>query len=757
TKYMVLKQGKQADEANNKYINRNLIVMRPYQITAVEEALRRLNCWNQPKPLFDKGGYIWHSTGSGKTLTSFKLSTLIANDSRFKNIDKIIFCVDRQDLDFQTRKEFDKFQKGSIQDSKNTKDLITKLESNKSNDRIVITTIQKLARVVKDSHNFKDKKFVFIFDECHRSQFGETHSLIKKYFKDNLMFGFTGTPIIADKEIDDSTERLFGDCLHSYKINDAIKASNVLGFHIQYIKGSGFSGIQDTIEDNEKIDDNTSVDFQRPYSDPRRIANNVELIINNLPKYTIHGKFNAMFAVHSKERLKQYYDEFKKQNPNLKIGAIYSTTSAENNNLLTGNIDDENNEDVSGLSSNDRDYLENVIIKDFNEMYGDSCSASYFKEYSQKLQSKINEDDKEKRLDLVIVVNMFLTGFDAPRLNTLIIDKKLKKHGLIQAISRTNRLFNETKTQGNVLVMDVSFGKEMEKAFDLYTSDTTYIFTRNFNDYYELGYDDKKGKHHKSYIEFVGDLVNNFNLANTNFIELEINAKIDFINTFNQFAKLRHFLKQFAEFTEEKELINGFQYTQYVSHCQAVRAELWKNIEEKNGEIYDISNDLTYHSEIYLTEIYDVNKIIGNLNDTVQNKELTEDKMCEFKIRIEATNESLNKKKLLLAFLERANGNINDGDIVSSMESYALQSLNHDVEKLVRSHDVVEHEIREYIKHSLKTRNLSFAGSTIVNLIKTPLNRFGSANSDDKVESLKRDLKDIYETYYGDIIDYDEI
>lgn len=757
TKYIVLKQGKQADEANNKYINRNLIVMRPYQITAVEESLRRLNCWNQPKPLFNKGGYIWHSTGSGKTLTSFKLSTLIAKDKRFDNIDKILFVVDRQDLDFQTHKEFDKFQKDSVQDSKNTKDLIKKLESDNNKDRVIITTIQKLGRVVKEKYDFKNKKFVFIFDECHRSQFGETHTQINKYFKDNLMFGFTGTPIIADKEIDDSTERLFGDCLHSYKINDAIKSNNVLGFNIQYIKGSGFSGIAETVDEKDVIEGKARIDFQLPYKSPERIKNNAELIIRELPRYTQNGKFSAMFAVHSIDRLKQYYDEFKRQNHDLKIGAIYSTSSADVMNLTTGNLDDENNEDASGLDINYREYLENVIIKDFNDLYNDSCSVFNFKNYSQKLQSKINEDDKSKRLDLVIVVNMFLTGFDAPCLNTLIIDKKLKKHGLIQAISRTNRIYNEAKTQGNILVIDVSFGEEMEKAFDLYTSDTTYIFTRTFPDYYELGYFGKDNSFHKPYIQLANELLENYNLKETNFLELSDNEKIKFLNLFNQFAKIRHFLKQFGEFDESMQIINQFEYSDYVSHCQMVRRSLQKLKDNKEVVEYDISNDLTYHSEIYDTEIYGIDKVISDMDKAVKTGELTEDKIYEFRVRIGATNEPISKKELLEEFLLRASGDITENDDSFTIQEYSFEKFNQEVRLLVRTHDVVEKEIREYLKHTLQTSNLSFLGRTIPDLIKSPLNRFGNQNTNEKIESLKEDLKKIYERFHGSLIDYNDI
>ncbi|HRX14345.1 MAG TPA: type I restriction endonuclease subunit R, partial [Eubacteriales bacterium] len=435
-----------------------LLVMRPYQIAATERIISRIEITTNYRKMgtVDAGGYIWHTTGSGKTLTSFKTAQIA---TALPYIDKVLFVVDRKDLDYQTMREYDRFQKGAANSNTSTKKLQKQLED--SSARIIITTIQKLDVFISKnkSHDVYNKHTVIIFDECHRSQFGEMHTKITKHFKNYHLFGFTGTPIFAKNAATygnpelKTTDQAFGDRLHSYTIIDAINDGNVLPFRVEYIN---------TVKSKDNIGDKKvkAIDTEAAMSDPARIREIVKYILEHFDQktnrnsfYSLRGQrlagFNSIFAVNSIEIAKQYYAEFKKQlaaqNRKLNIAIIYSFCANEEE---PGDILPDEDFEASNLDKSSRDFLENAI-KDYNAQFRTNfdTSANKFENYYKDLSLRV----KNREVDLLIVVNMFLTGFDATTLNTLWVDKNLKNHGLLQAFSRTNRILNSVKTFGNIV------------------------------------------------------------------------------------------------------------------------------------------------------------------------------------------------------------------------------------------------------------------------------------------------------------------
>lgn len=493
-----------------------LMVMRPYQITATERILNRIEIAHNYKKYGNVagGGFIWHTTGSGKTLTSFKTARLA---SQLDFVDKVLFVVDRKDLDYQTMKEYDRFEKGAA--NSNTSTAILKKQLENPNAKIIITTIQKLANFIKrnQQHDVYNKEIVIIFDECHRSQFGDMHTDIIKHFKKYYLFGFTGTPIFAKNAGARknaqlmTTEQAFGDKLHTYTIVDAINDKNVLPFRVDFIKTMA-------LEEDIKDEDVWGIDREKPMMAPERISLVTKYILNNFDRKTYRGDktyvfnaltnikdvasagrqeveeikrkqrlsgFNSIFAVASVPMAKLYYQEFKKQmaedpSKSLKIATIFSYGANEEE--ADGVIDDENSEDTSALDQNSRDFLEDAI-RDYNVMFHTNydTSSDKFQNYYKDVSLRM----KNKELDLLIVVNMFLTGFDATTLNTLWVDKNLKMHGLIQAFSRTNRILNSIKTYGNIVCFR-RLQPRMESAIALFgdRDASSIVLVRTFKEYY---------------------------------------------------------------------------------------------------------------------------------------------------------------------------------------------------------------------------------------------------------------------------------
>ena len=564
--------------------------MRPYQIAATEKILNKIEVSTNYKQLgtVKAGGYIWHTTGSGKTLTSFKTAQLT---KELPFIDKVLFVVDRKDLDYQTMREYDKFEKGAA--NSNTSTSILKRQLEDSNARIIITTIQKLDKFIarNKGHKIFNGHIVLIFDECHRSQFGDMHTAITKAFNNYHIFGFTGTPIFAVNSASSgrgdlkTTEQAFGDKLHTYTIVNAIADKNVLPFKVDYTS---------TFKEAENIEDKKVKDIDREaiLSAPERLSIIVKYILEHFNQKTkrndksyIHNVtkniqelatakdrkkvevikekirssgFNFIFAVQSIEMAKKYYAEFEKQQKSLpeiqrlKIATIYSF--GVNEEEIDGVID-ENSEDTSGLDDSSREFLENAI-KDYNKMFKTSYNTSPDK--FQNYYKDVSERVKNREIDLLIVVNMFLTGFDATTLNTLWIDKNLRLHGLLQAYSRTNRILNSIKTFGNIVCFR-NLEKATNESISLFGDKEAsgIVLLKTYKEYYQ-GYE-KDGKTIRGYKSLVEELQDKFPIEDR--IGGEKNQK-DFIKLYGGILRVRNILTTFDEF-EGNEILTERDFQDY--------------------------------------------------------------------------------------------------------------------------------------------------------------------------------------------------
>lgn len=609
---------------------RMLMVMRPYQIAATERILQKINVANNYK-LYGKtdgGGYIWHTTGSGKTLTSFKTAQLA---SRLPYIDKVLFVVDRKDLDYQTMKEYNRFEEGAANGNSSTAVLQRQLENKDKNGghhdyRIIVTTIQKLSIFIQKNKNHPvfQQRVVIIFDECHRSNFGEMHTAITKNFKKYHMFGFTGTPIFAqnagtggDMRLK-TTQQAFGDKLHTYTIVDAINDGNVLPFRIDYVN---------TMKEKTGIADEqiSAIDREKAMASPERVSQIVKYIIDHFDQKTMRSSyysfrvlddihkvasakkgislkehkteqklngFNAMFAVASIPMAKAYYNEFKRQQADLpeaqrlKIATIYSYSANEED--IDGILAEENPESTTQLDQQSRDFLEGAI-KDYNQMFSTNydTSGDKFQNYYKDLSLRM----KNKQVDLLIVVNMFLTGFDATTLNTLFVDKNLKQHGLIQAFSRTNRILNSVKVFGNIVCF-----RDLQQATDdaiaLFGDKdaSSIVVLKDFWSYYN-GYDNKDGKHCYGYSELVGQLKSEFPEDQPIVGE---DAERRFVMLFGSLLKSINILSTFDQFDGREELSDR-QMQDYQSHYLDLR-DKWRR--RKTGEKENINDDLIFETEL---------------------------------------------------------------------------------------------------------------------------------------------------------------
>lgn len=533
-------------------VSNTLLIMRPYQIAATERILWKIkhahltDTWSSS----ESGGYIWHTTGSGKTLTSFKAARL-ATELDF--IEKVFFVVDRKDLDYQTMKEYQRFSPDSVNGSESTADLKRNLE--KEDNKIIVTTIQKLNNLMKSEDNLDiyQKPVVFIFDECHRSQFGEAQKNLKKKFKKFCQFGFTGTPIFPENALGSETTALvFGTQLHSYVITDAIRDEKVLKFKVDYNNVRPKFRAAETEKDLGKL---TAPGIKEALVHPERIKEITQYILANFKQKTHRlnatGKgFNAMFAVSSVEAAKLYYEQFKIQqqaveNP-LKIATIFSFAANEEQNAI-GEITDETFE-LTAMNSSDKEFLA-LTIKDYNDYFKTNYSveSKEFQNYYRDLAMRV----KNQEVDLLIVVGMFLTGFDAPTLNTLFVDKNLRYHGLMQAFSRTNRIYGSTKTFGNIVTFR-DLEQDTIDAITLFGDKNTrnVVLERSFKEYMH-GYQDNQGNYHRGYQEVIQELQTQF--PDPDNIEKEEDKKA-FTKLFGEYLRLENVLQNYDEFHELKKL-----------------------------------------------------------------------------------------------------------------------------------------------------------------------------------------------------------
>ena len=725
-----------------------LLVMRPYQISATERILSKIQLANNYKWVgkIDAGGYIWHTTGSGKTLTSFKTAQLA---SQLDYIDKVLFVVDRKDLDSQTQKEYDRFSKGSANGNTSTKILKAQLEDKYENkSKIIITTIQKLGHFIKQNKNHEvfKKNIVLIFDECHRSQFGELHLAIAKTFKNYFMFGFTGTPIFpknsngSSKTLFKTTEQTFGDKLHTYTIVNAINDGNVLPFRIDYIN---------TIKEKENIQDKkvNAIDIEKAMSDPNRIREIVSYVVEHFEQKTMRNKhyelkeqrlsgFNSIFAVSSIPVAKKYYLEFKKQleekNKNLTIATIFSYSANEEEN--TDNLDDESF-DTENLDLGSREFL-GEAISDYNKKFGTNfdTSSDGFQLYYEDLSKRT----KNKEIDILIVVNMFLTGFDATTLNTLWIDKNLRMHGLIQAFSRTNRILNSIKTFGNIICFR-DLQKETDEAIALFGNKEAggIVLLKTYEEYYN-GYEDDKGREKEGYSELIEELQNKFPIDEQ--IIGEQNKK-EFIILFGNILKIKNILSAFDKFAGN-EILSEREYQDY----QSIYIDLYEEIKKtKNTDKESINDDIIFEIELIKQVEINIDYILMKVAEYYKSNKKDKEILIDIKKAIDSSIELRSKKELIEGFIDRVNSSKN---VTDDFKKFVREEKEKDLEKVIEEEKLKPEETKKFIDNSLRDGTLKTTGTDIDKLL-PPVSRFGGGNRIEKKLGVIEKLKGFFDKYLG--------
>lgn len=743
-----------------------LLVMRPYQIAATEEILLRIMTSTNAKTwgTREAGGYVWHTTGSGKTLTSFKTARLA---SRMSEIDKVLFVVDRKDLDYQTMKEYDRFEKGAANSNGSTAILTRQLDDPSA--RIIITTIQKLSNFIARNphHKVYNQHTVMIFDECHRSQFGDMHRAIVKKFKRYHLFGFTGTPIFPDnagsiRNVEfTTTEGTFGKQLHSYTIVDAIRDQNVLPFKVDYIRTMR--------EEAEILDEKVSnIDRERALMAPERIELVSKYIMDHFAQKTRRDSrsydfsrltnivdvagardrnevkevkektrltgFNSIFAVASIPFVKLYYTELQRQNAllppdkRLKIATIFSYAP-------NADIDEESPEDTEGLDSSSRDFLEGCI-KDYNSMFGTSydTSAEKFQNYYKDLSLRM----KNREVDLLIVVNMFLTGFDATTLNTLWVDKNLRYHGLLQAYSRTNRILNSIKDHGNIVCF-----RNLERA----TNDCLQLFgnkdasgliiLKTFTDYF-LGYDDEEGKHHPGWKELIEELMAKYPLDS---VILGETAERDFIKLFGTILRAYNLLMTFDEFASNK-IISDDDFVDYRGFYNL----LHDKYRPKKGALTNINDDLVFEMELMKSIEINIDYIlflIGQLDgDSGHDREITIKVMKS----VEASPDLRNKKDLIEDFIAmHTPGN----DVHDRWQEFVRTSQQEQIEKIITEENLRREKTLDFMAQSFREGGVKESGTSIAEIL-PPMGLFGGAGARraEKKKSVIAKLKEFFDRFY---------
>lgn len=739
--------------------NNTLLVMRPYQIAATERMLWKIRSAYQAKKwsTTEGGGYVWHTTGSGKTLTSFKAARLA---TQLDFIDKVFFVVDRKDLDYQTMKEYQRFSPDSVNGSESTAGLKRNIE--KDDNRIIVTTIQKLNNLMKSEDNLPvyQKQVVFIFDECHRSQFGEAQKLLRKKFKKYYQFGFTGTPIFPENANgSETTASVFGRELHSYVITDAIRDEKVLKFKVDYNNvRPRFRNIETEL-DEQKL---SAAENKQALLHPARINEISQYILHNFRIKTHRNQsdskgFNAMFAVSSVDAAKCYYEELNRLQINsdkpLKIATIFSFAANEEQSAI-GEIADENFE-PSAMDLSAKEFLTKAI-DDYNTLYGTSygIDGKEFQNYYRDLAKRV----KNKEVDLVIVVGMFLTGFDAPTLNTLFVDKNLRYHGLIQAFSRTNRIYDATKTFGNIVTF-----RDLEKhtidAIKLFGDENTanVVLEKSYREYLEGFKDIASGEVRRGYIEIVKELNDKF--PDTDNIVTERDKK-EFVKLFGEYLRVENILQNFDEFTTLKAFqtidtvnpvaIEAFKNDYFVtdddiakmqnlqipsdriiqdykSTYNDIRDWLRREKEGKKPEksridwddvIFEI--DLLKSQEINLDYILEL--IFENNKKNMDKSSLIE----EIRRVIRSSVGNRAKESLIVDFINDANLDaISDRtEIIKAFFEYAQTKQKKEASDLIESENLNEREARHYIEMSLRREYASENGTDFNNILPkmSPLN-----------------------------------
>lgn len=773
-------------------VDKNLMVMRPYQIAATERILLRIKqaTMNKWQGTIKAGGYIWHTTGSGKTLTSFKTAQLA---SQLPYVDKVLFVVDRKDLDYQTMKEYDNFEKGCANSNTSSNILQKQLNDPHDGKKIIITTIQKLTSLLKKKKDIDcaDKNVVMIFDECHRSQFGDMHVMVTKAFKKYYLFGFTGTPIstanIATGKYANlrTTAQAFGGeldekgnatkPLHTYTIIDAIRDKNVLKFKVDYIQ---------TMKMKDDVGDKKvwGIETKEALMDEKRIANNVRYILEHYAQKTkqkqrytysvitnvaavaksnkteaekrkdLLGGFNSILCVESIPMAIAYYKEFQKQQEEraekLRIATIFTFSANEAEDDAMGLMDDEDPAATEGLDATSRDFLERAIAE-YNGWFGTkySTDSEKFQNYYKDLSLRM----KNREVDMLIVVSMFLTGFDAKTLNTLWVDKNLRMHGLLQAYSRTNRILNSIKDCGNIVCF-----RNLEKA----TNDSLALFgdtgakgiaiMRPFKDYYE-GYVDEKGKKHVGYMEIVADLLEQFALP-LNPLNFSLEEKKQFVRLFGAFLKMQNLLSVFDEFTDEKRGISEYDTQDYLSWYIDLRGELTHTGGGDGGPKDDIVDDLVFETELVKQIQIDIPYILQLIRE-YQGKN-GEDKTIIVKIQkaVDSSPDLRDKKELIMKFIERMTptpGQILDEqeDVYDEWSQYVREEKEKELNAIIEEENLKPEETRKFVKQAFADGYVTTTGVAITKVL-PPMPIFGGkGNREEKKNTVLEKLSAFFNRF----------
>lgn len=740
-------------------VNNTLLIMRPYQIAATERILWKIKSAYQVKKwaTTEGGGYVWHTTGSGKTLTSFKTARLA---TQLDFIDKVFFVVDRKDLDYQTMKEYQRFSPDSVNGSESTAGLKRNIE--KDDNKIIVTTIQKLNNLMKSDDNLPiyQKQVVFIFDECHRSQFGEAQKQLKKKFKKYYQFGFTGTPIFPENALGaDTTASVFGRELHSYVITDAIRDEKVLKFKVDYNDVRPRFKAIETEVDEQKL---SAAENKQALLHPARIKEISQYILRNFRIKTHRNQgdkkgFNAMFAVSSVGAAKCYYDELnqlqKGSERPLRIATIFSFAANEEQSAK-GDIPDENFE-PSVMEVSNKEFLAKAI-NDYNAMFGTSygVDSKEFQNYYRDLAKRV----KSREIDIVIVVGMFLTGFDAPTLNTLFVDKNLRFHGLIQAFSRTNRIYDSTKTFGNIVTF-----RDLEQhtidAIKLFGDQSTanFVLEKSYREYLEGFKDLASGEAKKGYLEIVKELNDRFPDAGKIVTEQE---KKEFVKLFGEYLRVENILQNYDEFTtlkafqtldvnkseaieafkskyfitdediaamQKMEILSDRMIQDYKSTYNDIRDWLRREKEGKQSEKSKLNwDDVVFEIDLLKSQEIDLDYILELIFEKNKKKIGKSSLIEEIRRVIRSSVGNRAKESLIVDFINNTNLDSYDDrtDVIKAFYEYAQAELKKEATDLIVGYNLNEEEAKHYIELSLKRKFASENGTDFNNILPkmSPLN-----------------------------------
>ena len=714
-----------------KYIVLNtaniLMVLRPYQYYATEAIVERVKNSN-------KFGYIWHTTGSGKTLTSFKAAQTLTN---LEDVHKVVFVVDRKDLDYQTIKEFNSFSEGSIDATTNTTTLVKQLSED---TKLIVTTIQKLNTAIsKPKHmakvdKLKNERIVFIFDECHRSQFGDTHNAIKTYFGNAQMFGFTGTPIFADNSVKNklgrrTTKDLFDECLHKYVITDAIRDRNVLKFSIEYMNTVR---LKEEVVDIKVEDINTAEVLEAP----ERLENNVDFIIHNHDRKTHNKRYTAIFCVQNVKTLIKYYELFQVKKEagehDLKVATIFSYQANQQDEDAQGFIPDEDYDDFAAEpwsqydTKHTRDKLEEFIA-DYNGMFKTNYSTNEFYSYYKDIGKRV----KNRKVDILLVVNMFLTGFDSKLLNTIYVDKNLKYHGLIQAYSRTNRILDEVKSQGNVVAFR-NLKEATDEAITLFSNKQAIeeIIVQPYEDYIEK-FDEavERVKRIAPTFESVNDLVSE-------------DEELEFVKAFRELMRVKNVLNTFTEFSFEDLGMDEQTFENYKSKY----LDLYDTIKsETQKEKVSILNDIDFELELIRRDEINVTYILtllAKLYDS-EPKDQAEQRKAISDI-LSSETQLRSKKELIEKFIEENLPLITDSDLVANeFESFWTTEKKKAILKLAKEENLDYQKLIDLVSNYLFTEKEPLRDEIIAVMNVRPSLRDRASSSD----RILGKVKDFVETF----------